>query len=314
MRGGGVWRPGIALALALWGVWLTGCESPSPPSYDTFHSTVAPTLAGASVISSGPLQSFPALETRRGRFEQASWAAAWIDPKQCSIDLAVYGRKDGWWTEHYATVEQLPRDIDVALNGTFFSLVDHEPVGVLVYKAGQEEFSPRGSKTFEDGHRPVVDLQRRYVAVLDDGQVVLGNSLGDRVDTLRHRIEENRAHRVQCLLGGAGPLVGDGKVCVSPAALRAAGFDTRSGLREDQPCRRTALGLTQDGRLLCLAVGLEGGGLSLRRLGALCLQLHAREAFFLDSGSSSGIRLGRSWQACGRSVPTWLVVRRKAHA
>jgi Phosphodiester glycosidase len=278
----------------------------------------APGQPGDGAPRNAPAER-PAVASQRGRFRGASWAAAWVDPRRCCVDLACYGRRQPGWSATYATVDELPRDAVVALNGTFFSLVHNEPVGILVYDDGRRTFTPHIKKWLGREHRKVASLDRSFLAVLADGSAVVSTSGGRSAEAVRTALERARGCRVRCLVGGGGPLVGAGRSLVIPARLRAAGFDAQSGVRERERCRRTGVGLTRDGRILLLTAGLSGpgvsgAGLTLSDFAALAIEQHAREALFLDCGSSTAMRLDTGWERGGRAVPTWLVVRRRHRA
>lgn len=261
-----------------------------------------------------PAQRGPALRWVRGRERGISWALAIIDPRRADVEVLTFGRRGADWTSAYAAVSDLPRDCVAAVNGTFFSLRYCEPVGILVHDRGRATWNPRVKRVYGAQERLVVTLRRRYLALLEDGAVCIGNSEGRSAEAVRAAIERRTGARVRGLVGGGGLLVSQGRVAVGPRSLAGEGFDARSGLREEASCRRTGVGITADGNLLMLTCGLEGGGLSLASFARLFVRLGAREAIFLDCGSSTAMRLGDGWQSGGRPVPVWLAVRRSLGA
>ena len=288
----------------------TACVRDSNPPHD--GASVAPWVGGtaAPAPSSRPERRL-AFRSSRGRWRGASWGAVWVDPRQAHVDLLVFGRRGDAWTPAYATVEQLPSSWTAAINGTFFSLRHCEPVGILVYDNGRRTWTPRVKRWYGAVERPVAKLDRGYLAVLDDGTACIGSSSGRTAPEQSAIVARERGQRVRCLLGGGGPLVSHGRVAVSAASLARAGFDERSGLRESEPLRRCGVGLTVDGRILLLTCGLEGGGLSLRDFATLFVRQGARQAIFLDCGSSTAMRQDSGWATGGRPVPVWLVAGRR---
>lgn len=307
----------------------TGCggttDSPAerlaatPASLSSPATSAASPVAAASapVVANGAASTTPAappapvpITSSRGRISGASWAAVLVDPRHAWVDLAVFGRDGDGWTTDYATVDALPPACAAAINGTFFSLRYREPVGILVHEQGRAEWNPRVKRWYGNEERKVVRLSRAYLAVLDDGTPRIGSSEGRLAGQVRAAIERESGRRVRCLMGGCGPLVSDGRSVVSAERLAQAGFDGLSGLREGEPCRRSGVGVTADGRLLLLTCGLEGGGLSLEAFARLFIEKGAREAIFVDCGSSTAMRQPDGWARGGRPVPVWLVVRR----
>lgn len=269
--------------------------------------------SAAPVASVAPVAAAPAVAFRssRGRIAGVSWAAVSVDPRRAWVDVAVFGRGEKGWNADYAAVDALPDSCQVAINGTFFSIRDREPVGILVYDQGQAEWNPRVKRWYGDEEREVVRLSRCYLAILDDGTPRIGNSEGRLVGEVRAVLERDTGRHVRCLMGGCGPLVSEGRSAVQAERLARAGFDGLSGLREGEPCRRSGVGVTTDGRLLLLTCGLEGGGLSLDAFARLFIEKGAQEAIFLDCGSSTAMRQQDGWGRGGRPVPVWLVARRR---
>ena len=239
-------------------------------------------------------------QTRQsGTFGGCSYSAIRVDPRLQQVDLVTSGRTDSGWSGNYLGLEQLPKDCQIALNGTFFSLKWHEPAGPLIYDQGRKRWTPRFKRLYGSSEKSVCSLSRAYLAVYADGRVRLDHSGGRSADQLAEK-------GMNCLLGGGGQLLKDGRPALM---LDQEGFDELSGLRAEQPAPRSGLGLDAQGRLWLVAAGLEGGGLSLQDFAALLAQLGARQAMFLDCGSSTAMRVG-SWQkGAGRPLPTWLVVR-----
>lgn len=241
-----------------------------------------------------------AAQTRMsGQHKGCSYSAVQIDPRVQQVDLVTSGRTPAGWSDRYLPLEQVPKDCQVALNGTFFSLKWHEPAGPLIYAQGSKRWTPRFKRIYADGERGVSSLSRAYLAVYADGRARIDHSRGRSADQLAEK-------GLTCLLGGGGQLLKEGKTALM---LDQEGFDERSGLRPDQPAPRTGLGLNSKGQLWLVAAGLEGGGLSIADFAGLLARLGARQAMFLDCGSSTAMRVG-SWQrGAGRPLPTWLVVR-----
>lgn len=240
-----------------------------------------------------------------GQFRQSHYHAVRLDPADYRFEVLTYGRSGTGWTSAYGALEDIPRDWPVALNGTFFSLRTCQPAGVLVYGEGRQEWSPRFSRPYDNGERPVVSLARWYAAFYRNGQVRLGNSRGRSCAQLRPTLEPPA---LECLLGGGGSLVHQGRRAL---ALKQERFDERSGLRPEAAVPRTGLGLDARGQVLLLTVGLNGPGLPLTDFADLFLQLGARQAIFLDCGGSTALRVGTWQRGGGRSLPTWLVARRR---
>ena len=252
-----------------------------------------------------------AITVLRGSESGTCWAAASIDPRRCVIDLAVSGRERDHWTASFATVDALARQWSVAVNGTFFSMRYNEPVGILVYDGGRSAWNPRVKRWYGAHQRSVVELRRAFLAVLDDGTLRVGCSEGATAEAVSRRVARDTGRAVHLLVGGGGRLVAGGRRVLSAESLAREGFDALSGLRPEAPARRTGLGVTADGRLLLVTCGLEGGGLSLAAFADLFVRLGAREAIFLDCGSSTGMRLPGVWSRGGRPVPTWVVARER---
>lgn len=241
-----------------------------------------------------------AAQTRQsGHYQGCSYSAVRVDPRLQQVDLVTSGRTASGWSDRYLDLEAVPKDCQVALNGTFFSLKWHEPAGPLIYGQGRKRWTPQFKRLYAEIEKPVAGLSRAYLAVYSDGRA--------RIDHSRGRSAEQLAEKgLTCLLGGGGQLLQDGKPALM---LEQEGFDERSGLRPDQPAARTGVGLDGKGQLWLVAAGLEGGGLRIPDFAGLLAHLGARQAMFLDCGSSTAMRVG-SWQrGAGRPLPTWLVVR-----
>ncbi|MBS2040577.1 phosphodiester glycosidase family protein [bacterium] len=209
------------------------------------------------------------------------------------------GRAAQGWGAGYVTLENLPKDCSIALNGTFFSLKYCQPAGPLIYEQGRKRWTPTFKRPYAGVGRPVSELNRAFLAVYSDGRVKIGHSQGRSAEQLAER-------GLTCLLGGGGQLLQDGRPALQ---LPLEGFDQLSGLRPEQAVPRTGLGLDSQGQVWLVAAGLEGGGLSLSDFASLLQKLGARQAMFLDCGSSTAMRVGDWQRGQGRPLPTWLVVR-----
>lgn len=217
--------------------------------------------------------------------------------------MLAFGRTRRGWGSDYRSLQQLPREWPVALNGTFFSWTWHEPAGPLLYDRGQQLWTPRFRRPYAGRQLEVYRLARWFLAVSPTGRATLGNSRGRTAGRLARELHP------ACLLGGGGPLLRAGRSCVSADDLAAAGFDERSGLQPDAAVPRSGVGIDATGQLWLVTAGLEGGGLSVARFARLMLHLGARDAMFLDCGSSSALRVGAWQRSGGRALPTWLVAR-----
>lgn len=155
----------------------------------------------------------------------------------------------------YRTVEHYqPR---VAINGTYFHLLNGQPTGPIV----------RHGTMLYDGRWGVT------VCFDDKGCVTFRPQSGTYG---RHRGWEG-VYNAIC----TGPtLVRDGKLWLHP---RQEGFRDPSVLGE---ARRSALGLTWDGKLLLVTVHSQ---ISLNKLGNIMLRLNCKQAVNLDGGSSSAL-------------------------
>lgn len=239
-------------------------------------------------------------ETREhGTFRGSSYSAVKVDPRSRQVDLLTAGRTAQGWGNAYLALEQLPKDCSIAINGTFFSLKYCEPAGPLIYNQGRKLWTPRFKRPYGGVERPVAGLNRAYLAVYRDGRLKIAHSQGRSAEQLAER-------DLTCLLGGGGQLLRDGQLALQ---LNQEGFDERSGLRPEQAVPRTGLGLDAAGQLWLVTAGLEGGGLSIPDFAALLQKLGARQAMFLDCGSSTAMRVGDWQRGQGRPLPTWLVVR-----
>lgn len=256
-------------------------------------------------LSRGPIA--PAPPFLRDVFRRSQYAAVLLDPRLYRIEVLAYGRiGEHSWGSQYRRVEELPSEWSVALNGTFFSLTFHEPAGVLIYGQRARQWTPSFVRLYDHQKRSVVSLPRWYLAVYSNGQARIGDSKGRSAKTLATALQPPP---LSCLLGGGGLLVQDGKRAISSRTLEHEGFDERSGVGPERAVPRTGVGLDGRGRLWFVTAGLGGGGLSLFDFADLFVQLGARQALFLDCGSSTAMRVG-SWQRSGgRAVPTWLVAR-----
>ena len=232
-------------------------------------------------------------------YKGCSYSAVRVDPRLQQVDLVTSGRNGSDWGANYLPLEQVPKDCQVALNGTFFSLKWHEPAGPLIYGQGQQRWTPRFKRLYAGAAKPVAGLSRAYLAVYADGRARIDHSGGRSADQLAEK-------GLTCLLGGGGQLLKDGRPALM---LGQEGFDELSGLRPDQPAPRTGIGLDGQGQLWLVAAGLEGGGLSIPDFAGLMARLGARQAMFLDCGSSTAMRVGNWQRGAGRALPTWLVVR-----
>ena len=236
---------------------------------------------------------------QHGNFRGSSYTAVRVDPRSRQIDLFTAGRTASGWGNGYVALEGVPKDCSIALNGTFFSLKWHEPAGPLIYGQGQKRWTPRFKRPYDGVDKPVAGLNRCYLAVYGDGRLKIGHSQGRTADQLAER-------GLTCLLGGGGQLLDQGRVALQ---LAQEGFDERSGLRPEQAVPRTGLGVDAQGQLWLVTAGLDGGGLSIVDFAALLQKLGARQAMFLDCGSSTAMRVGDWQRGQGRPLPTWLVVR-----
>ena len=236
----------------------------------------------------------------RGTFAGCAYAAVRVDARLEQVDLFTSGRTDRGWSGNYVTLEELPADCRVALNGTFFSLKWHEPAGPLIYAQGKKRWTPGFRRLYGEREKPVAGLSRAYLAVYADGRARIGHSQGRSAAQLAEP-------GLTCLLGGGGQLVLDGKAA---QVLASEGFDERSGLRPEAAVPRTGVGLDAQGRLWLVTAGLEGGGLCIADFASLMLQLGCRQAMFLDCGSSTAMRVDQWQRGAGRALPTWLVVRK----
>ncbi len=234
-----------------------------------------------------------------GSYKGCSYSAVQVDPRLQQVDLVTSGRTSSGWSDRYLPLEQVPKDCEVVLNGTFFSLKWHEPAAPLIYAQGSKRWTPTFKRLYGDEEKPVAGLSRAYLAVYQDGRARIDHSQGRSADQLAEK-------GMTCLLGGGGQLLKDGKVALM---LSQEGFDELSGLRPDQPAPRTGLGLDGQGHLWLVAAGLEGGGLTIPDFAGLLAWLGARQAMFLDCGSSTAMRVGDWQHGAGRPLPTWLVVR-----
>ena len=106
------------------------------------------------------------------------------------------------------------------------------------------------------------------------------------------------------LLGGGGWLVQGGRRNLTDATLAAEGFDDRSGLRPEARVARTGLGIDPSGNLLLVTADSQ----SLFDFAELLVSLKARDAIFLDCGSSTAMRIGDKQTGGHRPLPAWLVV------
>ncbi|MBN9420111.1 MAG: phosphodiester glycosidase family protein [Candidatus Eremiobacteraeota bacterium] len=237
-----------------------------------------------------------AAQTRMsGQYKGCSYSAVQVDPRLQQVDLVTSGREGSGWSDRYLPLEEVPKDCQVALNGTFFSLKYHEPAAPLIYGHGGKRWTPRFKRLYAGKEKSVASLSRAYLAVYEDGRVRIDHSGGRSADQLAEK-------GLTCLLGGGGQLL---------PSLRLAeeGFDELSGLRPDQAVPRTGVGIDGKGQLWLATAGLEGGGLTIPDFAGLFSKLGCRQAMFLDCGSSTAMRVG-SWQrGAGRALPTWLVVR-----
>lgn len=247
-----------------------------------------------------PARADTRIPLSEGRHKDSAYRCLSVDPRKYSVDLLCFGRQGQKWTSNFRTQEQLPGDCLAALNGTFFSLRWSEPAAPLVYDGGSSTWTPHFKREYADGERAVKTLDRCYLAVFGDGRVVMGNSRGQTAEALRSQLHP------RMLLGGGGWLVQSGRPTLSPATLRAEGFDERSGLRPESRVARTGLGIDPSGNLLLVTADSE----SLYDFADLLVGLHAREAIFLDCGSSTAMRIGQRQTGGHRPLPTWLVVRR----
>lgn len=151
--------------------------------------------------------------------------------------------------KHYA-----PR---VAINGTYFHLTNGQPTGPI-FRHGRLLFDGRWGTTIGTDDRGGITF--RYQS----------GTYG------RHRGWEGVTNAI-C----TGPtLVREGKLWLHP---------DREGFRDPRvlsPARRSALGITADGRLLLVTVHTP---ISLNKLAHIMLRLDCREAANLDGGSSSAL-------------------------
>ncbi|MFN8612081.1 MAG: phosphodiester glycosidase family protein [Vulcanimicrobiota bacterium] len=237
---------------------------------------------------------------QHGQFHGCSYTAVRVDPRSRQIDLVTSGRTARGWGSRYLPLEKIPADCSVALNGTFFSLKYCQPAGPLIYDQGRKRWTPNFKRAYNGQDKPVSGLNRAFLAVFKDGRVKIGHSQGRSAEQL---VEPGLA----CLLGGGGQLLEEGRVALQ---LAQEGFDERSGLRPEAAVPRTGVGLDGQGQLWLVTAGLEGGaGLSLTDFAQLLRKLGARQAMFLDCGSSTAMRVGPWQRSQGRALPTWLVVR-----
>lgn len=238
----------------------------------------------------------------QGQFRGSDYAAVKLDPHLFRIDILTFGRSGRGWSERYGTLQDLPREWPVALNGTFFSLRTHQPAAVLVYDRGRQRWTPDYTRDYQGRPRAVVSLDRWFLAVSPSGDVVLDHSRGQNCDKVCRRLGWDP----ECLMGGGGLLVDGGRNVLSPSTLAQAGFDEQSGLRQDSPLPRTAVGW--DGHKL---LWVTARALTLGDMADLLVHLGSSRALFLDCGSSTAMRVG-SWEVGqGRALPTWLVARRR---
>ncbi len=140
----------------------------------------------------------------------------------------------------------------------------------------------------------VISAQGKYARLVERVQV------GERV-SLRLRTKpqwENVCHAL-----GAGPrLVKDGQICITSGAERFRS-DIANGI-----CARSAVGITEQGKLLLVAVEpapeSEARGMTLAELATTMIKLGAWQAMNLDGGGSSTIVVGG--QVLNRPPDGWL--------
>jgi len=145
----------------------------------------------------------------------------------------------------------------VAINGTYFHLLNGTPTGPIV-RHGKMLYDGRWGTTIS------LDAKGRLTFRYQSG------TYG------RHRGWEG-VYNAIC----TGPtLVRDGKLWLHP---RREGFRDRAVLGS---ARRSALGLTWDNRLVLVTVGSR---ISLNKLGNIMLRLNCKQAANLDGGSSSAL-------------------------
>ena len=234
------------------------------------------------------------LQLLRGVFSQSAYAALLVDARKSAVDLLVYPWPD------YKSLDQLPKDCQAALNGTFFSLKWNEPAGILIYSNGRQRWTPKFKRLYGSSERRVASLPRWYIAVMADGRCTIGNSRGLTAGAVGREIGP-----VRVLLGGGGLLVSGGRKAISAQTLAREGFDERSGVRPSARVPRTAVGVDALHRMWWLTAE----SLSLSETADLCLRLGCRQAIFLDCGSSTAMKVGSWSRGQGRALPTWLVCR-----
>lgn len=283
-----------------------------PVALIAFLSALA--LGGARAGAGVPADGLRGLEFSRGISRGASYAVVRVNPRFRELDIVTFGRRGPRWTAHALPMSAVSSECVAVMNGTFYSVRFHEPLGVLVYDRGTKEWTPHAQRWDRPVgrwvQRPVSHLPRWYLVVFSDGHAAIGNSCGLSATTLRTLLELLYWRRVRCLMGGCGLLVSEGRGALSPRTLADAGFDGRSGLHENDACPRSAIGITAAGEILMVTCGLEGAGISLKQLSDLMVDLGAQQAVFLDCGGSTAMRWDRRWsRSSGRPLPTWWVVR-----
>jgi len=145
----------------------------------------------------------------------------------------------------------------VAINGTYFHLLNGSPTGPMV----------RHGKMLYDGRWGTT------ISLDDKGGLAFRYQSGTYG---RHRGWEGITNAIS-----TGPtLVRDGKLWLHP---RQEGFRDPAVLGR---ARRSALGLTWDNRLVLVTVGTR---ISLNKLGNIMLRLNCKQAANLDGGSSSAL-------------------------
>lgn len=195
----------------------------------------------------------------------------------------------------------------IALNGTFYNVEnDNQPLGILISNYGKKSWDPT-TKTF-DGI-PVVNLNRYYFGIDKDGKPRIGKTEGKPVKPF---VEEG----FKMLIGGGGPLILNGNIIVSKESLKEARFHY-STHQIDKPRQRTAIGIDSKGSVMMVTFGhqyLADSGITLTDLAEFMIKGGARDAIFLDSGSSTGMYIsddGCDQTGVPKAQPTFLVVKDK---
>lgn len=203
--------------------------------------------------------------------------------------------------------------IQIVVNGTYFNHTDGEPdadnqpLGPVLFRDGKYYWTP----TTKNVHgKPVYSFNRPFFAIDKDHKPVIDYSHGKRAEAFK---KEGYLE----LLGGGAPLIYDGNIVVSQEALNEAQISPHTH-QMDKPRQRTAVGISESGKILIATFGYQGkngassSGISLPGLAKFMKnKANARYAMGLDSGTSTGMYIAdEKCKNTGipRKQPTYIII------